>query len=114
MVLEDEGLLLITMEDMLRELGATEIHACTTTELALQTAREKPLDCAILDVRVRGDTTYQIADVLAERDIPFIFCSGVTVADLEERYRHRPFLSKPYDDEDLKQCLERATCIPAG
>jgi len=108
LVLEDEGLLALMVEDLLREQGATNVRIFGDTAAALNFAAEGQIDCAILDVSLRGVSTYEVADVLARRNIPFLFCTGLSAGDLEERHRHRPVLNKPYGDADFKACLARA------
>ena len=66
------------------------------------------VDCAILDVTLHGGVTYAVADRLVERNIPFLFCSGLRASDLEERHQERPLLAKPYSDDDFRDCLARA------
>jgi CheY-like chemotaxis protein len=108
LILEDEGLVSLMMEDQVRELGAMRVFTCRGGHEALNVVREQPLDCAILDVSLRGDASYDVADELAARDIPFLFCTGLTVDDLVERHRSRPLLTKPYSDADFRAVLARA------
>ena len=108
MIVEDDALLSMMMEDMVRELGAEDVFVCNDHAAAARAARDADIDCGILDVFVRAAPTYDVADILGERGIPFIFCSGITQKELDERHRHRPFLSKPYSDNDLRDCLTRA------
>jgi CheY-like chemotaxis protein len=108
LIVEDEGLLSMTMEDQVREFGARRVFICRDGGEAIRIAREEPLDCAVLDVSVRGGSTYEVADALADRNIPFLFCTGVATADLAERHRSRPLLAKPYGDSDFRAALKQA------
>jgi CheY-like chemotaxis protein len=105
LVVEDEGLLSMMLEDLLREAGASDIVVCRTAEEALGPARATPFDCAIVDVTLHGHATYEVADVLAGRGVPFLFCTGLNRHDLAERHRNRPLLVKPYGDSDFKTAL---------
>ncbi|HTJ55969.1 MAG TPA: hypothetical protein VL418_00195 [Devosiaceae bacterium] len=105
MILEDDGLLSLMLEDLAREQGATTIHACRDPEEALRLASAGSIDYAVLDVWLHGRVTYDVADALAARDIPFLFCTGLTSADIAARHRHRPLLQKPYGDADFKAVL---------
>lgn len=101
LVVEDDGLIALTLEDTVRDFGVHNVHVANTAELARLAADEGQFDCAILDVLIGHDETYDIADRLALRNVPFLFCSAFTRDQLIERHRHRPWIGKPYRDEDL-------------
>jgi CheY-like chemotaxis protein len=105
LVVEDDGLLSMMMEDLVREHGATAVHVCREAAAALRVVEQARLDCAVLDVSLHGTAAYEVADALAARGTPFMFCTGLTAADIDERHRHRPLLAKPYGDADFTACL---------
>jgi len=108
LVVEDDGLLSMMMEDLVREQGATYVHVCRETAEALRVVEQNHLDCAVLDVTLHGTSAYDVADARAARGIPFMFCTGLTAADIDERHRHRPLLAKPYGDAEFNACLASA------
>jgi CheY-like chemotaxis protein len=55
------------------------------------------LDCAILDMNLRGDMAYPVADRLAEAGIPFVIATGYNSASLPERFSEAPRVEKPVD-----------------
>ena len=95
LLVEDENLVALLMEDMLAELG----HAV---------ARHEPIDAAILDVNINGEEAYPIAEVLAARGIPFFFSTGYGRGSLPAAYRDRPFLQKPFRQQDLERLFTEA------
>lgn len=105
LVVEDEMTIALVIEEMLLDLGAQVIGPESRLGAALQLAGEASLDAAILDVNIRGGNSYPVADVLAKRGIPFIFCSGYNEWALEERHRDRPRLMKPYSLKELEDQL---------
>ena len=105
LIVEDEGLLALMMEDLVRDLGAADIHVCCDLESASKIADSVELDCAILDLRIRNASSTAIADTLARRAIPFLYSTGSAVDVLEDRHRGRPLLSKPFSDDDFKRAL---------
>ena len=105
LVLEDDPLIAMNVEAVARDIGVEQVHVANSPEAALQLASSEPLAGAILDVMMAGDETYAVADVLAARGIPFIFSTGLTRADIVERHRQRPVLSKPYLDQQLEDWL---------
>lgn len=105
LIIEDEGLVSMMIEDMAREMGVTNVRICMDLESALHAASTMSLDCAVLDVRVRGGDTAGIADILAERQVPFLFSTGGGTEGVPVRHRHRPMISKPFDEDDFKTLL---------
>ncbi|QNP44037.1 response regulator [Sphingomonas daechungensis] len=75
LILEDEPIIGLALEDMLVRSGASVLHASRIEE-ARDLVELKHIDAAILDVNVHGAMSYPIADMLAERAIPFIFATG--------------------------------------
>ena len=65
------------------------------------------LDGALLDIRLRGETSFPLADVLAVLGIPFVFVSGLSSALMPYTHRDRPLFDKPYDVRDVIATLAR-------
>jgi CheY-like chemotaxis protein len=110
LILEDEVLVSIVMEEVVRELGASRVVVIADTASALALVAESPPDIAILDVHLGSGTSFLVADALEERGVPFMFSSALGAGSIEERHRHRPMLSKPFADDELRaQLLGLAT-----
>jgi CheY-like chemotaxis protein len=102
LIVEDEMIVAMLMEDLMRELGVRDVHICTDTASALDSIAQGKIDFAILDMQVQDGTTVPVADLLAERAIPFIFSSGSDVDALPSEHASRPMIGKPFHDDDLK------------
>ncbi len=76
MVVEDEMLIAIMIEDLLTEQNCRVVGPFNAVPAALAAARAAHIDLAVLDVNVRGEKIYPVAEVLAMRRIPFILLSG--------------------------------------
>lgn len=105
LIVEDEGLVAMMMEDLARELGVQNIHICSDVQSALELAKTADIDCAVLDLHVRGGSSEGIADALADRNIPFLFSTGSDIGALGERHAARPRINKPFTDDDFKLTL---------
>lgn len=105
LVVEDEAMVAMLLEDILDELGYAIIGPAGSVAEALRLLESGPVAGALLDVNLRGETSYQIADALAERGCPFIFTTGYGEAGLDEAYRDRPVLQKPFTRERLAEAL---------
>jgi CheY-like chemotaxis protein len=104
-VVEDEYLIRMLLEDMLADLGYEVAAAAGTVAEASGLAATADVHCAILDVNLAGQKIYPVADILAKRGVPFVFVTGYGEGSLEEPYRGRPALQKPFQAEQLKSTL---------
>lgn len=105
LIVEDEPMLAAFLEDALTDLGCEVVGPALNMKDALQLAREASIDGAGLDVNVAGEQVYPVADVLAERGLPFVFMTGYGEAGLRESDRGRPVLQKPYSFERLVEIM---------
>jgi CheY-like chemotaxis protein len=62
-------------------------------------------DAAVLDVNIAGDEVYPVAQALAARNIPFVFATGYGARGLDDAWRGRPIVQKPFQMEHLSQGL---------
>ena len=105
LVAEDEFLILIGIEEMLRDAGA-ETFAAATLKAAVKGAHEEPLSVALLDVRLGRDTTEPVADLLALRGVPFVFYSGQGLPDsIRSKHPHAELLLKPIDRKSFIKAI---------
>ncbi len=68
-------------------------------------ALDEHFDVVFLDVNVTDGETFEIADLLIARGIPFSFLSGSKREDVPPRLRAVPFLAKPYDPASITKAL---------
>jgi CheY-like chemotaxis protein len=57
-------------------------------EQALAKARSATIDAAILDVNLNGQDTFEVAEILRERRIPFVFATGYGATALARRFEN--------------------------
>jgi len=113
LIVEDEPLVALMLEDYAKDLGCRFAATATRVDVAQEMVEKLSPDLVVLDVLMTGGKPdFTVADDLAMRQIPFIFCSGYTPDVVAERHRQRPFLSKPFSQDDLLAAI--AGCNPAG
>lgn len=106
LVIEDESLVAMLVEDMLDQLGCAVVASVSDAQQALDSAARSEVDFALLDVNLRGRPSYAVAEALAARAVPFMFMSGYGA--VEERWRNRPVIQKPFELDRLRREMERA------
>ena len=62
-------------------------------------------DCALLDINLNGDMVFPVADVLAERAVPFVFLTGYGQDVIPARHANVPRYEKPFKHAALMQGL---------
>jgi DNA-binding response OmpR family regulator len=102
LVVEDELLISILIEDILVDEGCQVIGPFTNLPDALAAARSGGFDLALLDVNLRGDKVYPVAEILAEQSVPFLFLSGYGNDAIPDGHPEWRACSKPFTAAELK------------
>jgi DNA-binding response OmpR family regulator len=101
LIVEDEYFLANDLEMVLKSHGATIVGPFADFTAAYRRATRDHFDVAIVDVNLRGDTAYPIADELIRQRIPFLFYTGYGIAVIPERFAGVTLLQKPLDPSAL-------------
>jgi CheY-like chemotaxis protein len=107
-IVEDEPILAMNAEDMLNELGHTVSASTTRLDTALALAENSEFNFAILDINLAGSKSFQVADILRKKRIPFIFTTGYGVNGLDANFRGQHLLTKPFGVRELEHMIVRA------
>ena len=84
LVVEDESLVAMMLADMLGDLGCSVVGPLGTRTQALQAVTDgEPVDLALLDVNLGGDSVYEVAEALRRRRVPYAFVSGYGAAGID-------------------------------
>ena len=97
LLVEDEFLLSALMSADLQESGYDVLGPFSTLTAAMEAVRSTSFDCAVLDINLRGELVYPLAEVLARQEIPFLFLSGYEAINLPHSFRGYARLAKPID-----------------
>ena len=90
LVVEDEVLIAMELESVLAEAGCDTVRLASSVPEALQAVSDAVPDVAVLDVSVKGDPVFPVADALANIAVPFVLLTGHSLASMPERLRDRP------------------------
>ncbi len=105
LIVEDETLVAMLIEEYLIEFGCAVAYSARRVAKGLQSLEDLEIDAAVLDVNVAGESVSPIAEMLDERNIPFIFASGYGARGVEPRWTGRPVLQKPFSARELQLAL---------
>lgn len=109
LVVEDDYFIAIEMCGALRAAGADVIGPARDLETGLAAIGGDPIDCAVLDINLRGRMAFEIAAQLRARDIPIIFATGYDASMIPAELADTMRLEKPVDLDALCRAIE-ASC----
>jgi CheY-like chemotaxis protein len=106
LVVEDEYLLAKRIADEFAKLGVETIGPANTVKRALELVEHcGHLDGAVLDVKVRDDMVFPVADALRARGVPFVFVTGYDQQAIPDRYSDAAHYPKPLDPAQVLRAL---------
>ena len=108
LIVEDEPLISMMLEDVLDALGHKVVGVCDSVPDALARVEEGGFDLAILDVNLKGDQIWPVADRLNELGIRLIIATGGHVEAPPEAHAGATQLSKPYALDAVPRAIAEA------
>lgn len=106
LLVEDEFLIALDAEEMLRELGAASVTIASSFDDAQKVIAEKAFDLALLDVNLNGQKSFPLADQLLKRNTPVVFGTGYNLlARQMDGYESGVCVTKPYTAASLQRGL---------
>lgn len=110
LIVEDETLLALDYEAILREEGCTVLGPAPREDKAMALVQHELPDVVILDLNLDGRRPTDLAALLVENSVPFVIVSGFGDRATEENVFHgAPRLSKPVRTEQLVSSLAELT-----
>lgn len=91
---------------LFKRYGADIVGPAGTLDDALSiVTRDTDIDGAVLDINVRDQLVYPVADALREQSVPMVFVTGYDETFVSPRYADIPCMPKPWNAERLVQVL---------
>jgi len=106
LLLEDNFIIALATEEMLKNIGADRVWVCSSVRQALDVLVATEIDFGLLDVNLGIENSEDVAHRLIKGGIPFLFVSGYG-----DRMPNRaafatvPVLQKPFTEERLAHAL---------
>ncbi|MET0269844.1 MAG: response regulator [Sphingomonas sp.] len=112
LIVEDEPLIAMMLEDFVDMLGHTVAGSVDSVPDAIAAVDSGGFDLAILDVHLRGEACWPVADALADRGLPFLVSTGGHTEPPPARHAAAPSLPKPYTMDGVEKALKNAASGP--
>jgi CheY-like chemotaxis protein len=101
LVVEDEFLVGLTLCEDLARLAAQVTGPVASLGEALAVLQHQQFDAALIDVNLRGEMSFPLADELLARNVPFVFVTGYGADAIPARFRQVLRIAKPHDPKVL-------------
>lgn len=109
LIVEDEYILATDLARNLEQAGDDVLEPVTSVAGAMRTlADADKVEAAILDIDLRGEPVFPLADELVRRRVPFLFYTGYDDILIPKRFRQTPRVAKPANWRDIRRLLFRA------
>jgi DNA-binding response OmpR family regulator len=105
LVVEDEYLVAAELAAALRQSGAFVLGPVPGMNAARTLALELVPDCVLLDVNLRGERAFELADELRELGIFTVLTTGHDREYVVRRARGTACFQKPLDIPELVDCI---------
>lgn len=114
LIVEDEMIIALLLERMVRNLGHKVMDKVVSGEEAISVVQKQQPDLILMDIRLQGeiDGIEAMARIHETSDIPVIYISGNTDALDQEKIKsteYIEFLSKPVTISDLSRSFTLAS-----
>jgi two-component SAPR family response regulator len=107
LIVEDEMLIAMALENLLRRNGCEVIGPARSVDRALTLLEGEFLDAAVIDINLDGERCTPVADALLARGVPFVVATGYSEIVLEEPVlQGAPRVNKPVSQKRLIKLLD--------
>ncbi len=106
LVVEDEYFLANDLARVLTSEGADVVGPTATACEAFQLI-DKPIDAAILDIKLADGQAFAIAEELARLRVPFAFATGYGPDTIPHRFQDVVRIDKPFDTRAVGSVIAR-------
>jgi DNA-binding response OmpR family regulator len=104
-IVEDAGIIANELKWMLEDVGCLVVGMAPTVQDAMLLTEKEQLDGVFLDLRLRGEVSYPVAETLRDRDIPFIIMSAYDHEQVRSDFRKYPHLQKPFTFDSMASAM---------
>jgi CheY-like chemotaxis protein len=107
LIVEDEFYLADDLSRAVSNAGAEVVGPVGTLAEAEDKVSQGGFDCAVIDMNLRGDFAYSVAERLGRTGVPVIVATGYNRASLPDALKDVPRLEKPFSPAAVVELLSR-------
>lgn len=109
MIVEDEYWTAMDLAQEVKKRGATVTGPFSSIAQVIEelSGPRRP-DAAVVDIRLRTTDVFSVADMLVQKEIPFVFATAHVPRDIPERFAETPHFEKPFASE---ACVEKVLAL---
>ena len=114
LIVEDDLVIALMMEEIVREMGCAVSGIAGTLGMARLQFAKRDFDAVLLDVNLGGEYNPETADLLLQMGVPFALVTGYDYV-VEPRHDNVPLLQKPFSSIQLRVLVEQLLgSVPSG
>jgi len=107
LIVEDDYYVAQECANVVRREGGQVLGPVPDPEQARALVRESTPDCALLDVNLKGEFSFSLAEDILNEGIPAIFTTAYEAVFMPQWLRHVPLLMKPINMQELVALVTR-------
>jgi CheY-like chemotaxis protein len=108
LVVEDEPVIALDTACAVVRAGATAVGPAYSLDEAFAMIADAELDGALLDINLRNDKVFGLADALTDRGVPIVFVTGEIWPVIPERHAGCRRVGKPMTEAKVIAALSAA------
>ena len=112
LVAEDDHIQCDGMFTCIVALDALVVGPAHDMRTAQSLVAARAIDLAIIDIDLGDDASFDLADALHSRRLPFIFATGHNCRKIPDRFAHIACQQKPFTEHALVRSLALAAIDP--
>lgn len=110
LIVEDDFLIASDLASYFAQLGAEIVGPAGTLAEGLQLVEEA--EAAVLDINLRGETSFPLAEALLVRNVPFVFFTGFAAIGVPPHLHRIARFLKPASYAGVERMLARRLATP--
>ncbi|HEY8576951.1 MAG TPA: response regulator [Devosia sp.] len=107
LVVEDEAILAMDIAAEIEDHNGVVLGPVTTLDEGIAALQQQNPDACIVNINLGPNKVYDLADLLIDRDVPFVFASSEPRAAIPERFKEVPLHTKPMKMVEAAAALMR-------
>lgn len=106
LVVEDEAITALMIAHIVEAVGCVVVGPVGSLHEARALAAGE-LDGAVLDVNLNGEAVFPVADLLAARQVPFVFVTAYSTQAFPAAHAQRRVIGKPFSPTELARAVRQ-------